>query len=153
MTAGSTSTSFALDLSKVRVLDGKCHRDSHLAQGPKGSDLRKRQSAFFCDSMVVTFNGPAVLIQFSEKRSRHQSPIGFSGGFDSDDYMTLERVYLNSGKPLRPRDGGCKLFFRKPAAQSSLSDLTGIVCVGVVDEGDWRTVPLVRFDVTSIGER
>ena len=40
------------DMKNIQFFTGACSEESHLAEGPLGSDLTKRQSRFHCDAMV-----------------------------------------------------------------------------------------------------
>jgi hypothetical protein len=49
-------------------VDGRCASSSHVAEGPLGADLTKRQSRFYCDSAVITFFADYkghVMVQFA----------------------------------------------------------------------------------------
>jgi hypothetical protein len=129
-----------------RVLDGRCETTSHIAQGRLGSDLTQRQSRFFCDAAVVTVHERTALIQFSERRARHQDPVGFAGILERPDFLSVGRLYLRSGAaPVRVQDGGCRLFSGPEHPARSIADARHIVCGGVIDDGDWRTVVLIVF--------
>lgn len=124
-------------------LEGACIENSHIAEGMQGEDLTKRQSRFFCNSVVITNpnNDPSrVLFSFAEKQSETGRPIGFAGRFDGQDIVQVERVYLGSGPAQTVDDGACKIF-RKTG------QISGISCGAKIDSGDRRTVPIVGFDV------
>jgi hypothetical protein len=112
------------------------------------SDLTRRQSRYFCDSVeIVQQSSGAVLIQSAEKRSHHAPPIGFSGTFTEANIVTVERVYLQPGKAIKPNKGICRLFFRGGAVEGRAKDVTSIACGAQIDQDDRRTVPVIAFEV------
>lgn len=125
------------------VVDGRCASSSHLAEGPLGSDLTKRQSRFYCDSAVITFFGDYkghVMVQFAQKESHHSPILGFAGRVADDGIMmAIDHVYLTPSQATTVSDGRCKFFFRR-------RDMTGIFCGMYVDETDRRTTAVVSFD-------
>lgn len=129
---------------KVEWVRGHCIETSHVAEGPLGADLTKRQSRFFCDSAVIMFfkRDPGhVLVQFTEKRSNTDTPIGFGGVLANDGIqMVVGRLYLPTGAPpTNVDDGACKFFFKN-------KHMEGIFCGAVVDQGDRRIVANIAFD-------
>lgn len=145
--------STTIDGSDVTVLEGVCGPESRISEGPQGEDLSQRRSAYFCDSAIVSVdsrNGN-VMFQFSERRSTRQKPIAFAGGLDEPNLLTVERVYLEPGVPLTPKEGFCRLFFHGGAETGSLTSLSEMTCGAQIDEGDRRTVPIIVFRVSSTG--
>jgi predicted aspartyl protease len=69
--------------SQFQFLDGTCAPSSHIAEGPLGTDLTKRQSRFYCNlATIILFDNYKghVLVQFGQKESSHgQIIIGFGG--------------------------------------------------------------------------
>jgi hypothetical protein len=137
-------------VSNIQVVNGTCSSSSNTAEGPLGSDLTKRQSRFYCDTAAITFfdDYPGhVLIDFSQKESKHSPIIGFAGRFearqleDGGRMMQIYNVYLGTGEATTVSDGWCKLFFKS-------QQLSGIGCSMKVDETGRRTVAIVTFDVT-----
>jgi len=85
------------------------------------------------------------MFQFSEKASQHQRVIGFAGGFDKQEMLTVERVYLEPGKAIVPQEGYCRLFFK--SVGRTLSDIKSIACGAKIDRAGRRIVPVVVFTV------
>lgn len=68
--------------SDIQIVNGTCDPSSHIAEGPLGADLTKRQSRFYCNSAVITFFDDYkghVMIQFAQKESHHGPILSFSG--------------------------------------------------------------------------
>lgn len=130
----------------VQTVVGRCSNRSHVAEGPIGDDLTKRQSRFFCDIAVIAFfdqTNTHVMIQFSQKESHHGAILGFAGDVARDGkMMTVTKVYLTAGQATEVSDGNCKFFF-------SGRHMSGIFCGAKIDEGDRRTVVIVAFDAAS----
>jgi hypothetical protein len=125
------------------VLDGTCLPSSHIAEGSQTEDLTKRQSRFFCNSVVIinpNNDASRVLFTFVEKQSETNPQLGYAGHFTERDMVRVERVYLRSGVAQTVDDGACKIF-RKGG------QISGISCGAKLDQGDRRTVPIVGFDV------
>lgn len=109
-----------------------------------GADLTKRQSRFFCDSVVIMFfrHDPGhVLVQFAEKRSNTNTPIGFGGLLAKDGIMMdVRTLYLPTGAPPAiADDGACKFSFKN-------KHMEGLFCGAVVDRDGRRTVADIVFD-------
>ena len=132
----------------IQVMDGACTADSHTAEGPIGSDLRKRHSRFYCDSASITVfdNNPKhVLLQFVDKRSHHPNTIGFGGVIGDDGFLAIGRVYFGStGIPSTPNENYWKCKFGFTGHAMSI-----IACGVGVDEEGQRTTALVVFNPTS----
>ena len=127
----------------IDVVIGNCQPTSHVAEGPIGTDLTKRQSRFFCNSASITFfpnYKGHVMVQFAQKESNHGPMLGFSGKMDADGIiMDVERVYLTQGTPMPVSDGVCKFFFKN-------KHISGIFCGAKVDESGRRTSAVLAFD-------
>lgn len=132
----------------IQVVKGKCNAQSHIAEGPIGADLTKRQSRYFCDVAIISFfdrTSSHLMVQFSEKQSHHGAILGFAGTMDADgQVLEVDRVYLEPGKATPATDGACKFFFER-------KEMTSIVCGAKIDEGNRRTVPVVAFDAFPSG--
>src|ERR1700709_1107500 len=79
------------------LLEGVCDEQSHIAEGLQTEDLTKRQSRFFCNSVVIINpnNDPSrVLLTFVEKQSETGPQLGFAGHYEGKDMVQVERVYL-----------------------------------------------------------
>ncbi len=134
-------------LSDVRVIEGKCHPSSHIAEGRGAEDLRKRQARFFCDNAVIaTYNdsNSHKLIQFSESQSHHSRILGFGGYMNDDRMMSVKNVYLEAGIPSVPVEGHCVFFYTN-------NNISGLTCGAMIDEQGRRTVPVVAFEASSKG--
>ncbi len=138
-------------VGNIYTAKGICKPSSSTAEGPLGSDLTDRQSRFYCDTAVISFFGNDkghLLIDFSEKESKHPQVLGFAGqvlgGSMTSEYgvtLQVKNVYLRTGEPTTVSDGTCTLFFKD-------LQLSGIGCAMKVDETGRRTVAIVAFDVT-----
>lgn len=131
--------------SDIQFVSGTCDPSSHIAEGPLGADLTKRQSRFYCDSAVITFFDDYkghVLIQFVQKESHHGPILGFSGKVEDEGIvMSVAHVYLTAGSPTTVSDGACKFFFKS-------RHMSGIFCGIKVDETGRRTTAIVAFNAT-----
>ena len=129
--------------SDIQVLQGKCDKSSHTAEGPIGADLTKRQSGFYCDSAVITFFADYkghVMVQFAQKEAHHTPILAFSGRIEDDGIMMpLEKVYLTPGEPTTVSEGWCKFFFKG-------RNMSEIFCGMKVDETGRRTTAVVVFE-------
>lgn len=135
--------------STPQVLKGRCDSSSHIAEGPIGEDLTKRQSRFFCDAAVIaSFSDDPRhrLIQFADSQSNHKAPLGFGGLMQDAAIMNVRSVYLEISNASVAADGGCKFFFKD-------NKISGIACGAKIDEGNRRTVPVVAFDVDQDGSK
>jgi hypothetical protein len=68
-------------VNDIQVLEGKCNKSSHTAEGPIDADLTKRQSRFYCDSASITFFDDYkghVIVQFSQREAHHTPILSFS---------------------------------------------------------------------------
>lgn len=123
---------------------GACGPTSHTAEGPIGSDLTKRQSRFYCNSLVETGYANAnhhMMFQFTEKEAHHAQILGFAGVMDKDGIlMRVDRIYLEPGHPTPVDEGYCRFFFKGHT-------FTAVVCGAKVDEDGRRTTAVVAFDV------
>jgi hypothetical protein len=127
----------------MQLVSGTCDPSSHTAEGRLGSDLRKRQSRFYCDSAVITFFDDYkghVMIQFVQKESHHGPILGFAGKVEDDGIMmSVDHAYLTAGAPTTVSDGVCKFFFKN-------RHMSGIFCGIKVDETGRRTTAVVSFN-------
>ena len=126
------------------VLSGECRDTSHIAEGEIGTDLTKRESRFFCDSLIINnISGDKnhFMLQFSEKESHHLPILAFSG-YTTDDksIIKLEHIYFQPGIPTIVSDGWCRFFFDGAA-------LKDLMCGAKVDETGRRTVAIVEFQL------
>jgi hypothetical protein len=135
-------------VSNIQVVNGTCSSSSNTAEGPLDSDLTKRQSRFYCDTAAITFFDDYtghVLINFSQKESKHSLILGFAGRIetsqpgDAGTMMQVYSVYLGTGEATTVSDGWCKLFFKD-------QQLSGIGCGMKVDETGRRTTAVVVFN-------
>jgi hypothetical protein len=127
---------------KILTLYGKCDASSHIAEGPRGADLRKLESRFFCDAAVVSYGrGESMMVQFANSRANHSPIVGFAGRMGEGGVMDVDRVYLEPGKPLPVTEGTCKFSFKG-------ARVDWITCGAPIDEGAMRTVPVVVFTTT-----
>jgi len=130
----------------IDVVTGSCEPSSHIAEGPIGADLTKRQSKFFCNSAAIMFFPDYkghVMIQFAQKEAHHRSILGFSGRLEPDGIMMqIEHVYLEQGKATTASDGACKFFFKD-------KHISSIFCGAKIDETGRRTSAIVVFDAVS----
>lgn len=137
--------SSAEELREMRMINGVCEPSSHIAEGPIGADLTKRQSRFFCDAAIIGFFGRSkthTLVQFSEKGSHHGQIIGYAGDMpEGQNILTVDHVYLTQAVATPVTEGYCKFFYKA-------TRLSGISCGAKIDEGNRRTVPIIAFDVT-----
>jgi hypothetical protein len=140
----ASSSVFAQSVKDIKVLKGSCTSASHTAEGQVGTDLTKRQSRYFCDTVVIgTFNDSKahLLIQFLQKGSQHGEIRGFGGLLGDDNILRVKNLYLEKGMPpVSASDGYCKFFERK-------AELGSMMCAAMVDEQGRRTVAIVAFDV------
>jgi len=132
--------------SDVQIVTGTCAASSHTAEGPLGSDLRKRRSRFFCDSAVIAlfddYKGH-VMIQFAQAKAHHTPILGFSGRVEDDGIMmSVDHVYLAVGQSTTVSDGNCKFFFKN-------RHVSGISCGMMVDEEGRRTTAIISFDAAT----
>jgi hypothetical protein len=67
--------------SDIQIESGICDPSSHIAEGPIGSDLTKRQSRFYCNS--------AVPLPFVASAS-----AGWVGGFNDPSALPFGSQYL-----------------------------------------------------------
>ena len=129
--------------NNTQVLQGKCSKSSHTAEGPIEADLTKRQSGFYCDTAAITFFDDYkghVMVQFVQKEAHHTPILAFSGRVENDGVMMpLEKVYLTPGAPTKVSEGVCKFFFKG-------QNMSGIFCGMKVDETGRRTTAVVGFD-------
>ncbi len=148
-TRGHEPRHLAIETDKLQFLEGYCEPSSHIADGRIGEDLTKRQSQFFCDTaLIIPFsdNPKHHMIQFADSHSHHARILGFGGIMEDSAIMTVHNIYLEmGGRASKTSDGLCKLFFEK-------QEISGISCGAKVDEGDQRTVPIVRFKVDKTGK-
>jgi hypothetical protein len=124
------------------MIDGKCLDSSHVASGHIGEDLTKFQSRFYCDSVIIMdVNGDPnhKLVQFTNSRANHQSILGFGGLMEGKLVMIVKSVFLEIGRALVPNDGACRFFYKGET-------ISAVVCGAQIDEGKFRTVPLVQFE-------
>lgn len=140
--APTDSPTTAVTKDQIRVVKGSCEASSHTSEGPSGEDLTKRHLRFFCDSAtLVFFDKYRMMIQFSDNKADHTSPLAFGGQVEDDGItMPVDRVYLQPGKATPVADGVCKF---------SLEDrhMKKINCAMMVDTGGRKTVAEVDFDV------
>jgi hypothetical protein len=125
------------------ILDGDCIQSSHTAEGMRGEDLTKRQSRFFCNSVVLMNpkdDPTRVLMTFVDKGSDQNTMIGFAGDFDGPDMVKVRRIYVGGGPAQTVDDGACKIF-RKNGQISAFS------CGAMIDKAERRIVRIVGFDV------
>jgi hypothetical protein len=127
------------------LVSGECDATSHIAEGPRDADLRKRQSRYFCDSAVIMrINGDPhhLLIQFTQRREHLNTVLGFAGYLEQDGIMmSVERVYFpGSQAPVFATEANCKFFFTG-------KKLGGIFCGAMIDQEDRRTVAIVAFQL------
>lgn len=130
-------------INDIQVLKGSCDATSHTAEGPLNSDLTKRESKFYCDSAIISFFSDSeshIMIQFSQKESRHSPILGFSGRVDAAGItMQVDNVYLTPGEPTTVSEGVCQLYFKN-------RHMVNIMCGMKVDETGRRTVAVVLFN-------
>jgi hypothetical protein len=128
----------------TQLLNGHCGPESHTAEGALGSDLRLRQSKFFCDAAIITHfhdRHGHLMIQFSERRSHHSQMLGFAGTVDSDGIMMpVDHVFFSPGEPTNIKVGVCKFFFKNRIIDQ-------IFCGISLDEEDRRTTAVITFVV------
>lgn len=129
--------------SHFDLVNGTCAPSSHIAEGPRGADLTKRQSRFYCDAAVITFfNGYKghVMVQFAQKEAHHSPILSFAGSVDDDGIMMrVDHVYFVTGQPITVSDGWCKFFFKN-------RHMSGIFCGALIAETGRRTVASVVFN-------
>ena len=127
----------------IDFISGACNSDSHLAEGPIGSDLTKLQSQFFCDNAVIRYFDDYrghLLVQFVERGSSHPRILGFAGRLGADKIMQVENVYIgNDGTPSTVSDGYCQFNLK------SQTNIT-IMCAMKLDEVGRRTIAVVDFE-------
>jgi len=130
---------------QMTLYNGKCEVGSHIAEGRATEDLTKRESRYFCDSLVMTvYNSPPrVMFQFAEKRAHHGSPLGFVGIPVEKDIYAVNHVYLEPGVQTPVDQGVCKVFWKG-------SRLGSLMCGAMILEGERKTVPVVVFTVTGV---
>jgi hypothetical protein len=138
------SVATAQDTNQTSFLKGQCAAESHIAEGAVGDDLTKRQSRFFCDSVVITVFGQNVfpkhvMVQFVETKAVHGRQIGYAGQMSDENILDVANVYLEEGRPSKASDGACKFFY-------SGRDISSIACGAKIDQSGRRTVPVVLFD-------
>ncbi len=134
---------------EAKIFDGECGGESHIAEGPIGADLTKRQSRFFCNSAVIEhFNDDPkhVMLSFVEKESAHARQIAYAGHMIDKQFLQVENVYLEAGKQTPVTEGSCKLFSKDGV-------LSGFACGAKIDDNGLRTVPIVAFDITPTKAR
>jgi len=130
--------------SSLRVSPGACAAGSHTAEGPERSDLTKRQSRFYCDSMVSSMvdNQPGhFLVQFLSKGMQHAPILAFGGFFGRDGLLHVSSIYFEQGIRTPADDGFCQ-FFRGKSGK-----LTAAACGGVVVKDGVKSVAIVDFRI------
>jgi clan AA aspartic protease (TIGR02281 family) len=129
----------------IKIVNGNCDLQSHIAEGIIGDDLTKRQSRFYCDSAVISFydrEDKHIMVQFVESKSHHGTQLGFSGLMENDgQMMDVRNVYLKSDKPISVTGSHCKFFFKDKR-------MSGIFCGTKIDEEGRRTVASIIFDAS-----
>jgi hypothetical protein len=70
------------EMTDMRAVDGRCEASSHIAEGPIGADLTKRQSRFFC-------NTTAVMNRYIPKVDKH---IGEAHISDTKAYSLKDQI-------------------------------------------------------------
>jgi curved DNA-binding protein CbpA len=130
-----------------RLIDGKCATDSHVAEGPADGDLSSGRTPFSCDVLAVSVDKGSgeVLLVFGSRRGGSAPSIGFDGGLDELNTLTVDRVVIGLNEPATPEEGFCRLFFVGNASRGSLNDLTSVVCGARIVENGRATVPNVTF--------
>jgi hypothetical protein len=133
------------ELTDMRAVDGRCEASSHIAEGPIGADLTKRQSRFFCDMMAVMAfgaNKDHTLIQFLQKQAHHGQIIGYAGLMaPGQNILIVDHVYLKEGEPTQVTEGYCKFFYQA-------TRISGVSCGAKIDEDGRRTVPIITFEAS-----
>lgn len=122
------------------MMKGRCTPKSHVAEGRIGEDLTKRQSRFFCDTVMVVPNQSegSILITFLEAGSPARPQIAFAGAMPEPQMVQVQRLYLEPGKPSAVTDGACKFFPKRGKTRD-------VFCGAVIDQGDHRTVWSIVF--------
>jgi hypothetical protein len=144
--AGTTSAD--AQIPAFTVLNGRCDAKSHIAKGPVEADLREYQLPYSCDSAVISVNASngRVMLQFADRRSNGQLPIGFAGRLEVPYLLKVERVYVKPGQALRPQEAYCRLW-NGEAQPGTLLGFTAVLCFAQIDEGGRRTVAFILFRV------
>lgn len=127
--------------NNLKVHTGQCDPVSHTAEGPDGSDLRKRQSRFYCDSNVTSQIGDDsghVMLVFSNKRGEHSQILGFAGYLNNSGVVRVDRIYFEPGVPTHADDGYCRFL-------GSGSNTNDVVCGAVSVRNGTRSVAVVVF--------
>lgn len=128
------------DMKNIQFFTGACSEESHLAEGPLGSDLTKRQSRFHCDAMVrAGFDDDPrhIMLQFLAAKGRHSRQLAFAGRMLDKTTMNVDGVYFETGKRTPVAEGACRFFPDEPGEQ--------VVCGARIDKDGVRTVAIVGF--------
>lgn len=128
------------DMRDIQFFTGACSEESHIAEGPLGSDLTKRQSRFYCDALArAGFDDDPkhIMLQFLTAKGQHSRQLASAGRMIDKTTMNVDGVYFETGKRTPVEEGVCRFFPAQPGEQ--------VVCGAKIDKDGVRTVAIIGF--------